>query len=157
MTEPLFPCTNALQTPNPSFWTTKTAVPKFPQNGGSTPTPCLDKDAHAQGGGGVRCIHPSPCTASPCRVLAVPLSWANNSPARGWVGGWELKNRKALSRGQNINFLQNLGFPPWGGGGGGCTTKLYHFKTAAVHGPQPCPQDPGIECAGTQVQRGRDH
>ena len=52
MTEPLFPCTNALQTPNPPFWTTKTAVPKFPQNGGSTPTPCLDKAVHAQGGGG---------------------------------------------------------------------------------------------------------
>ena len=53
MTEPLFPCTNALQTPNPPFWTTKTAVPKFPQNGGSTPTPCLDKAVHAQGGGGI--------------------------------------------------------------------------------------------------------
>ena len=52
MDEPLFPCTNALQTPNPPFWTTKTAVPKFPQNGGSTPTPCLDKAVHAQGGGG---------------------------------------------------------------------------------------------------------
>ena len=52
MNEPLFPCTNALQTPNPPFWTTKTAVPKFPQNGGSTPTPCLDKAVHAQGGGG---------------------------------------------------------------------------------------------------------
>ena len=50
-TEPLFPCTNALQTPNPPFWTTRTAVPKFPQNGGSTPTPCLDKAVHAQGGG----------------------------------------------------------------------------------------------------------
>ena len=53
MDEPLFPCTNALQTPNPPFWTTKTAVPRFPQNGGSTPTPCLDKAVHAQGGGGV--------------------------------------------------------------------------------------------------------
>ena len=53
MTEPLFPCTNALQTPNPPFWTTKTVVPKFPQNGGSTPTRCLDKAVHAQGGGGV--------------------------------------------------------------------------------------------------------
>ena len=52
MDEPLFPCTNALQTPNPPFWTTKTAVPKFPQNGGSTPTPCLDKAVHAQGGRG---------------------------------------------------------------------------------------------------------
>ena len=52
MTEPLFPCTNAPQTPNPPFWTTKTAAPKFPQNGGSTPTPCLDKAVHAQGGGG---------------------------------------------------------------------------------------------------------
>ena len=52
MDEPLFPSTNALQTPNPPFWTTKTAVPKFPQNGGSTPTPCLDKAVHAQGGGG---------------------------------------------------------------------------------------------------------
>ena len=52
MNEPLFPCTNALQTPNPSFWTTKTAVPKFPENGGSTPTLCLDKAVHAQGGGG---------------------------------------------------------------------------------------------------------
>ena len=51
MTEPLFPCTNALQTPNPPFWTTKTAVPKFPQNGGSTSTLCLDKAVHAQGGG----------------------------------------------------------------------------------------------------------
>ena len=48
MNEPLFPCTSALQTPNPPFWTTKTAVPKFPQNGGSTPTPCLDKAVHAQ-------------------------------------------------------------------------------------------------------------
>ena len=52
MNEPLFPCTNALQTPNPPFWTTKTAVPKFPQNGGSTPTRCLDKAVHAQRGGG---------------------------------------------------------------------------------------------------------
>ena len=52
MTEPLFPCKNAAQTPNPPFWTTKTAVPKFPQNSGSTPTPCLDKAVHAQGGGG---------------------------------------------------------------------------------------------------------
>ena len=52
MNEPLFPSTNALQTPNPPFWTTKTTVPKFPQNGGSTPTPCLDKAVHAQGGGG---------------------------------------------------------------------------------------------------------
>ena len=51
-TEPLFPCTTALQTPNPPFWTTKTAVPKFPQNGGSTPSLCLDKAMHAQGGGG---------------------------------------------------------------------------------------------------------
>ena len=48
MTEPLFPYTNTLQTPNPPFWTTKTAVPKFPQNGGSTPTPCLDKAVHAR-------------------------------------------------------------------------------------------------------------
>ena len=31
----------------------KTAVLKFPQNGGSTPTPCLDKAVHAQGGGRV--------------------------------------------------------------------------------------------------------
>ena len=63
MNEPLFPCTNALQTPNPPFWTTKTAVPKFPQNGGSTPTPCLDKAAHAQGrGGGVASWEPLwPC------------------------------------------------------------------------------------------------
>ena len=49
---PLFPCTSALQTPNPPFWTTKTAAPKFPQNGASTPTPCLDKAVHAQRGGG---------------------------------------------------------------------------------------------------------
>ena len=55
MNEPLFPCTNALRTPNPPFWTTKTAVPKFPQNGGSTPTPCLDKAVHAQGGGEEAC------------------------------------------------------------------------------------------------------
>ena len=48
MTEPLFPYTNTLQTPNPPFWTTKTAVPKFTQNGGSTPTPCLDKAVHAR-------------------------------------------------------------------------------------------------------------
>ena len=52
MTEPLFPCTSALQTPNPPFWTTKTVVPKFPQNGGSTPSLCLDKAVHAQGGAG---------------------------------------------------------------------------------------------------------
>ena len=48
MTEPLFPCTNALQTPNPPFWTTKTVVPK---TGGSTPSLCLDKAVHAPGGG----------------------------------------------------------------------------------------------------------
>ena len=53
MTEPRFPCTNALQIPNPPFWTTKTAVSKFPQSDGSTPTPCSDKAVHAQGGGGV--------------------------------------------------------------------------------------------------------
>ena len=52
MTEPLFPCASA-QTRNPPFWTTTTAVPKFPQNGGSTPTPCLDKAVHVQGGRGV--------------------------------------------------------------------------------------------------------
>ena len=34
------------------FWTTKTAVLKFPQSSGSTPTPCLDKAVHAEGGGG---------------------------------------------------------------------------------------------------------
>ena len=62
MTEPLFPCTNALQTPNPPFWTTKRAVPKFPQNGGSTSTPCLDKAVHAQGGGGGT---PAPLEISP--------------------------------------------------------------------------------------------
>ena len=28
-------------------------VPKIPKNGGSTPTPCLDKAVLAQGGGGV--------------------------------------------------------------------------------------------------------
>ena len=32
-------------------------VTKFPQNGGSTPTPCLDKAVHAEGGGGVRTLH----------------------------------------------------------------------------------------------------
>ena len=52
MTEALFPSSSALHTPNPPFWTTKTAVPKFPQNGDSTPTPRLDKAVHAQGGGG---------------------------------------------------------------------------------------------------------
>ena len=51
MTKPLFPYTNTLQTPNPPFWTTKTAVPKFPQNGGSTPSLCLDKAVHVQRGG----------------------------------------------------------------------------------------------------------
>ena len=61
MNEPLFPCKNALQTPNPPFWTTKTAVPKFPQNGGSTPTPRLDKAVHAQGGGRVPSIKPRKC------------------------------------------------------------------------------------------------
>ena len=29
----------------------KNSGPKFPQNGGSTPTPCLDKAMHAQRGG----------------------------------------------------------------------------------------------------------
>jgi hypothetical protein len=54
MTEPLFPCTRALQTPNPPFWTTKTVVSKISQNGGSKPTPCFDKAVHAKawGGGG---------------------------------------------------------------------------------------------------------
>ena len=51
MDEPLFPCTNTLHTTNPPFWTTKTGVLNLPQNGGSTPTPCLDKAVHAQGGG----------------------------------------------------------------------------------------------------------
>ena len=57
MNEPLFPCTNALQTPNPPFWTTKTVVTKFSQKGASTPTPCLDKAVHAQGGGGYHDTH----------------------------------------------------------------------------------------------------
>ena len=63
MNEPLFPCTNALQTPNPPFWTTKTAVPKFPQNSGSTPTPCLDKAVHVQGAMRQRKLgsHTPPC------------------------------------------------------------------------------------------------
>ena len=71
MNEPLFPCTNALQTPNPPFWTTKTVVPKFPQNGGSTPTPCLDKAVHAQGGGGGKMCHRPPRTVpvSLCSAL----------------------------------------------------------------------------------------
>jgi hypothetical protein len=42
-----FPCTNTLPTPNPPFWTTKTAVAKFPQNSGSTRTLRLDKAVHA--------------------------------------------------------------------------------------------------------------
>ena len=51
----------ALQTPNPPFWTTETAVPKFPQNGGSMPTPCLDKAVHAQEGeGGNNDVRPGP-------------------------------------------------------------------------------------------------
>ena len=54
MTELLFPCTNTLQTPNPPFWTTKTAIPKFPQNGGSTPTPVLRQGRACARGGGVR-------------------------------------------------------------------------------------------------------
>ena len=62
MTEPLFPCTNTLQTPNPPFWTTKIAVLKFPQNSGSTRAPCLDKAVHAQRGGGSNMV-PTPTVA----------------------------------------------------------------------------------------------
>ena len=55
MNEPLFPCTNALQTPNPPFWTTKTAVPKFPQNGGCAHPVLRQGRACARGGGGFGC------------------------------------------------------------------------------------------------------
>ena len=75
MTEPLFPCTNTLQTPNPPFWTTKTVVPKFPQNSGSMPTPCLDKAVHAQGGRGVtRLPH---CESNPKQPQTTPNNLNN--------------------------------------------------------------------------------
>ena len=71
MNEPLFPSTNALQTPNPPFWTTKTTVPKFPQNGGSTPTLCLDKAVHAQGGGGYILTRQGPIGGADLRNLEI--------------------------------------------------------------------------------------
>ena len=74
MTEPLFPCTIAVQTPNPPFCAIKTAVPKFPQNGGSTPTPCLDKAVHAQGGGGYKTLH--------C-VHGIPSEWSDHDALPG--------------------------------------------------------------------------
>ena len=45
------------------------------------------------------------CTAYACARLKVdmPSPWVG-----GWVGG--LKNKKALSRDQNINLLRNFGF-----------------------------------------------
>ena len=47
-----------------------------------------------------------------------------------------------------------------GGGGGGAPPNRNTSKLQlCMHntGAQPCPQDPGVECAGTQVQRVRDH
>ena len=38
--------------PHVTSGTTKTVLAKNPKNGGSTPTPCLDKAVLAQGGGG---------------------------------------------------------------------------------------------------------
>ena len=66
MDEPLFPCTNTLQTPNPPFWTTKTVVRKLPQNGSSTPTRCLDKAVHAQGWGGTYTWKYRPASSLSC-------------------------------------------------------------------------------------------
>ena len=46
-----FPSTNASQTPNPAFGTTKNSgLKKKLENSGSTPTPCLDKAELAQRG-----------------------------------------------------------------------------------------------------------